>query len=252
MALFVPFRALGLVTEDAPFVTQRRGKETFITLSVGDSWQIYNASNLRLRLIGPKLKGDITSLGCKGDLTFAAVGERIIETRRFIFRGSIGLLEVLVWSIGDYGEPVSELDLGDDFTPTCMAHPQTYLNKIVIGSSDGRMQLWNFVSEKKVYEFASLNSGVCCIVPSSALDIVGIGLRDGRAILKDLRQDKVLLELMNAAGSGTKADRFLSKSADEVSHRSAHSSCTCIAFRTGEGLPLMATGVQLELYLCGI
>lgn len=40
MALFVPFRALGLVTEDAPFVTQRRGKETFITLSVGDSWQV--------------------------------------------------------------------------------------------------------------------------------------------------------------------------------------------------------------------
>lgn len=40
MALFVPFRALGLVTEDAPCVTQRRGKETFITLSVGDSWQV--------------------------------------------------------------------------------------------------------------------------------------------------------------------------------------------------------------------
>ena len=209
------------------------------------------------------MKGNITSLGCKGDLTFAAVGERIIETRRVhiqgVYRSSGGTVEelmvlgeyiigrtsgrrVLVWRIGEYGEAVSELDLGDDFTPTCLAHPQTYLNKIVIGSSDGRMQLWNFVSEKLVYEFASLNSGVCCIVPSSALDIVGIGLHDGRAILRDLRQDTILLELRNAAGSGTKADRFLSKSAEEVSHRSAHSPCTHIAFRTGEGLPLMATG----------
>lgn len=41
MALFVPFRALGLVTDgDTPFVTQRRGSETFITTSVGTSWQV--------------------------------------------------------------------------------------------------------------------------------------------------------------------------------------------------------------------
>lgn len=41
MALFVPFRALGLVTDgDTPFVTQRRGSETFIITSVGRSWQV--------------------------------------------------------------------------------------------------------------------------------------------------------------------------------------------------------------------
>ena len=40
MALFVPFRALGLVTEDVPFTTQRLGKETFVTVSVGTCWQV--------------------------------------------------------------------------------------------------------------------------------------------------------------------------------------------------------------------
>lgn len=41
MALFAPFRALGLVTDgDTPFVTQRRGSETFIVTSVGTSWQV--------------------------------------------------------------------------------------------------------------------------------------------------------------------------------------------------------------------
>ena len=40
-ALFVPFRALGLISEGGtPFATQRRGRETFIVTSVGRSWQV--------------------------------------------------------------------------------------------------------------------------------------------------------------------------------------------------------------------
>jgi hypothetical protein len=40
MSLFLPFRALGYITDDVPFAVQRRGKETFITVSVGKSWQV--------------------------------------------------------------------------------------------------------------------------------------------------------------------------------------------------------------------
>lgn len=29
------------------------------------------------------------------------------------------------------------IDLGEDFTPTCMAHPDTYLNKVVVASQRG-------------------------------------------------------------------------------------------------------------------
>lgn len=49
MALFVPFRALGYITDDVPFAVQRRGKETFVTVSVGKSWQVcvvYKIENL--------------------------------------------------------------------------------------------------------------------------------------------------------------------------------------------------------------
>ena len=38
--LFLPFRALGYITEDAPFATQRLGRETFVTVSVGNTWQV--------------------------------------------------------------------------------------------------------------------------------------------------------------------------------------------------------------------
>ncbi len=38
--LFTPFRALGYITDDELFVVQRRGKETFVTVSVGRAWQV--------------------------------------------------------------------------------------------------------------------------------------------------------------------------------------------------------------------
>ena len=37
--LFRPFRALGYITDDVPFAVQRRGKETYVTVSVGRTWQ---------------------------------------------------------------------------------------------------------------------------------------------------------------------------------------------------------------------
>ena len=40
MSVFVPFRALGLISDDVPFSIQKRGKETFITVSVGNCWQV--------------------------------------------------------------------------------------------------------------------------------------------------------------------------------------------------------------------
>lgn len=39
--LFAPFRALGYVCDDVPLAVQRLGKETFITVSVGNTWQVY-------------------------------------------------------------------------------------------------------------------------------------------------------------------------------------------------------------------
>lgn len=38
--LFKPFRALGYITDNVPFAVNRRGKETFVTVSVGKAWQV--------------------------------------------------------------------------------------------------------------------------------------------------------------------------------------------------------------------
>lgn len=38
--LFKPFRALGYITDDVPFAVTRRGKETYVVVSVGKAWQV--------------------------------------------------------------------------------------------------------------------------------------------------------------------------------------------------------------------
>jgi U3 small nucleolar RNA-associated protein 21 len=252
------------------------------------SIQIYNSSSLRLRLIGPPLlvsgrrtrkkSGEddevISCLGCKGDLTFAAIGSKIIECKRIHRRGVYTLYGdtgsddqivemmvlgsrilgrtaagcIAVWHIGEYGEPVSECwpkteADGVEGKATCMAHPHTYLNKVLVGMSNGAMQLWNFSTNKMIYEFEAFDSSVVCIEPSLALDVVGVGLASGMVVLKDIKKNVTLLELDNASGAGTKADMFLSNSVDSIHHRSMSSgSCGCIAFGMSQSLPLMATG----------
>lgn len=75
--------------------------------------------------------------------------------------------------------PLPALFVGSDFTPTCLAHPDTYLNKVVVGSEEGRLQLWNFSTRRMLFEFGGWGAAVRCIAPSPALDVVGVGLADG-------------------------------------------------------------------------
>lgn len=113
--------------------------------------------------------------------------------------------------------------LGDNLEPTCMAHPPTYLNKVLIGFADGTVQLRNINSDTLLYTF-SMESRICCIEPSPALDVVGLGLADGSAVLLNVKFDEVVMKLGNAAGAGMNAN------AGPQSESQA-SPCTCLAFR---------------------
>lgn len=62
---------------------------------------------------------------------------------------------------------------------TCFAHPDTYLNKVVVGGASGQLQIWNFVTAQCLHTFTVADCGVCCVAPSPALDVVGLGLQDG-------------------------------------------------------------------------
>ena len=120
--LFHPFRALGYVTADVPFAVQRRGRNTFLTVSAGKAWQLYNCAKLTLIFVGQpvralllplraraaararrqrprarlqlrrcslwrlplprQLERSITALASKDDYTFAAYGPHVAVFRR--------------------------------------------------------------------------------------------------------------------------------------------------------------------------
>ena len=60
------------------------------------------------------------------------------------------------------------------------------MNKVLLGGSDGRLQLWNVRSGQRVHEFAGWRSAVLCLVQSPALYVCGIGHADGRILLHHL------------------------------------------------------------------
>lgn len=39
------------------------------------------------------------------------------------------------------------IQFDSDFTATTLLHPSTYLNKVLVGSSQGSMQLWNIKAQ---------------------------------------------------------------------------------------------------------
>lgn len=55
--LFQPFRALGYISDDVPFAVQRRGKETFVTVSVGKAWQVSSFQYSLSRVCSESLSG---------------------------------------------------------------------------------------------------------------------------------------------------------------------------------------------------
>ena len=46
------------------------------------------------------------------------------------------------------------------FQITAMVHPSTYLNKILFGSLQGSLQLWNIHKSKLLYTFPGWGAGV--------------------------------------------------------------------------------------------
>jgi len=287
-ALFYPFRALGYVTERAPFAVNRRGTETFVTVSAGRAFQIYDCEKMRLKLVGPQLGGeggpDISALACRDDLTFVGIGSTIVVCRRthrlcafraprsdddddaaiaslFIFGSDLISLDakgrVRAWDISkaklgaldgktrntrddasarsrrskgrneprqagddsdsdesDSDDSASDEETRDEdtntkifskfrsfpavptnFHATAICHPATYLNKVLLGSDDGRALLLNVKSGSAIYEFAAFagaGSGrvaVTCLANAPALDTVAVGLADGSIRVHNVRLD---------------------------------------------------------------
>jgi U3 small nucleolar RNA-associated protein 21 len=228
--LFAPFRALGYITNDVPICIQQRGQTFAITTCIGRSFQIYDGEKLGLLFVGSQADDDISAMQVYKDYTFAAVGSHVLvhlrgkQIARFISddaRGPIHqlmifgntLLALYSDCIRMWDHTTHELDnvLGFDerFSPSFFLHPATYLNKILVGGQNGVLQLWNIRTLSLIYEFPSFGSPITFLVQAPTVDVIAIGLLDGRIIIYDIR------------------------SAEEIMRFKQEGKVTAISFRTG-------------------
>ncbi|KAL0552091.1 hypothetical protein IC582_011187 [Cucumis melo] len=234
MGIFEPYRAIGYITNSVPFSVQRLGTETFVTVSVGKAFQVYNCAKLNLVLVGPQLPKKIRALASYREYTFAAYGSDIAVFKRahqvanwsshnakvnllLLFGDHILSVDIngnmFMWAfkgIEDSQSPVGQVILDRKFSPSCIMHPDTYLNKVILGSLEGSLELWNISSKKKLFEFKGWNSSVCCCVSSPALDVVAIGCADGKVHVHNIRYDQELFSFTHSTRGSVTALSFSS------------------------------------------
>jgi U3 small nucleolar RNA-associated protein 21 len=60
--LFVPYKAIGYVTDGRPFCAHRLGSEVFLIASVGSAFQVLRADHLTVSMVSRSVDGEITAL----------------------------------------------------------------------------------------------------------------------------------------------------------------------------------------------
>ncbi|XP_056174804.1 U3 small nucleolar RNA-associated protein 21 homolog [Syzygium oleosum] len=232
MGIFEPYRAIGYITAGVPFSVQRLGTETFVAVAVGKAFQVYNCAKLSLVLVGPQLPKKIRALASYREYTFAAYGSDVGVFKRahqvatwsrhtakvcllLLFGEHILSVDVdgnvYIWAFKGMNEnlsPVGHVLLDSNFSPSCIMHPDTYLNKVILGSQEGPLQLWNISTKTKLYEFKGWNSSVCSCVSSPALDVVAVGCADGKIHVHNIRYDEELVTFSHSMRGSVTALSF--------------------------------------------
>ena len=102
---------------------------------------------------------------------------------------------------------IDEIQLLQNAEISSVVHPTAYLNKVVIGYSNGQLELWNFKSKQLIYTFTAHIGvltkrgvdvknphfmAVTCMEQSPANDVIALGFGSGDIVLINLKLDRVL------------------------------------------------------------
>lgn len=240
--IFVPNRGLGYVSNHVPLQVRyiKSRKENLIVTCIGKSFHTYGISHFGLLSVSGLHHGNITAMTVDTYHVYTACDNVIYAWRRgtelkHTYRGHRKSVHVMV----PFGEHLISIDessnvkiwdiktevlyceltfSNNQFHITTLLHPSTYINKILLGSEQGQLQLWNIHNVKLIYTFKGWQSAVTCTVQAPAIDVVAIGLASGKILLHNLKYDETIMEFVQDWGL-----------------------VTTISFRTDNN-PIMATG----------
>ena len=243
--IFTPYRALGLVSTNIPPVVRyiQRRKENLIVTVVGNTFHTYGAAKLGLLSVGNPHENLIVAVCGDAYHIYTACGNDIYAWRRGTelkhkYVGHQASVHIMlpfgphlvavdklnclrVWDIKAESLFMQMEFQAKSFEISAVTHPATYLNKILLGSKQGKLQLWNLNTCKLIYTFKGWGAGVCVLEQAPALDVIGIGLTDGKIILHNIKYDETVMEFHQDWGK-----------------------VTGIGFRT-DGFPVMVTGSEI-------
>ncbi|KAM7362233.1 WD repeat-containing protein 36 [Cochliomyia hominivorax] len=221
-------RSLGYVSNHIPAVVRyvRRRRDNLIITCIGRSFQAYTSSHFRLLHVSAQHPDEITAMAADHIYTYTASNKWIYAWRagkhvRHILKGhtkNIHLLlpfgkhliavdEANVMKVWDITEEQVYLEVPfnpEEFQITAIAHPPTYINKIVLGSKQGQLKIWNIKDNRLIYTFSGHNSRVICIEPAPAIDVVAIGHQDGTIVVMNLKFDEILMKFKQDWGAVSK------------------------------------------------
>lgn len=234
--LFTPYLALGIISNHVPFVLQIRhgGKDASkpdvnIVSSLGNSWSIWTAESLMQVFVGAPTPTPITQLALSTtpDSILASAGSTIYRFVRgkvvarytapchishfVVFGDSIAALATTpdgnISSLHHFSITTNHLlssidELPGNATPTALLHPATYLNKVLVGLSNGDMALWNIRTGSLVHQFdaaairsahglanTASASSILSLAQAPALDIVALTTADNCVLVHDIKTD---------------------------------------------------------------
>lgn len=240
--MFSGFRVLGFYSNHVPHALRYhlKHREFYVVTSVGKSFHTFNVNRLGIVSVSNSLDDDITCLAADRMLVFAASGRSIsafarnkeVVMRYHGHKQEVRLLlplgdqlisadsggDVIVWDVQE-GDVYLRLNFDPEtFDVSAMMHPSTYLNKVLLGSSQGALQLWNIKTSKLLFTFPGWSAAVTVLQQSPAVDVVGVGTATGRIIIHNIRLDETLMSFTQDWGP-----------------------ISTLAFRT-DGPPIMASG----------
>ncbi|XP_050665502.1 WD repeat-containing protein 36 [Leptidea sinapis] len=222
--IFTGARVLGYVSTHVPFVARfikRRG-ETLLCTSVGKWFHTYGCDKFRLLSVSGEHPSEITCMSGDGYHIYTGCENNIYAWRRgcelkHIYKGHgatihkilpfgihiISVDESNVLKVFDIKDETEFLELKfslETFTITTLCHPPTYLNKILLGSKQGQLQLWNIRTSKLVYTLKGWGSAVLITEPAPAVDVVAIALENSKIFLHNIKLDQTIMNFIHDWG----------------------------------------------------
>lgn len=227
--LFRRNRALGFVSNHVPACTKyvKNRKTHFVVTCVGRSFHTYECHHFRLVAVSAQHPADITALACDHKYVYSSCGSEVFAWRstaelKRTFRSSdedekirqilpfgqhliaIGDANVLrIWEIESQDVYLEIPFDRNTFAMSTIMHPFTYLNKILVGSDQGGLQLWNIKDGKLIHTFTGYESRITVLEQAPASDVVGVGLQSGGIKLLNLKYDEIVMEFVQDWGPVT-------------------------------------------------